>query len=124
MQNEMRDRLIELLLQSDPIKERDMDDEWVDGEIEDIVDHLIENGVLLPPCYIGQPVWEVYNWFTGKVEVREGKVSMLQQKADKTWKIRVSINSSVYDITVDDIGKRIFFSKEEVEKRQEELKNG
>lgn len=43
-----RERLIELLLQSDPIKERDLDDEWFDGETEDISDHLLANGVIVP----------------------------------------------------------------------------
>ena len=47
-----RDRLIELLLQSDPIKERDLDDEWFDGETEDIADYLLANGVILPPCKV------------------------------------------------------------------------
>ena len=121
MQDDMRERLIELIkkvpygVSVGATFERHF--------CEKVADHLIANGVILPPCYIGQPVWEVYKWFTGKVEVREGKISMLQQKADKTWKIRVSINSSVYDITVDKIGKTIFLSREEAEKRQEELKN-
>lgn len=48
-----RERLIELLLQSDPIKERDLDDEWFDGETEDIADHLLANGVIVLPCQKG-----------------------------------------------------------------------
>ena len=43
----MRDRLIKLLNQSDPIMERIMDDEWYFGETEDIADYLIANGVTL-----------------------------------------------------------------------------
>ncbi len=39
--------------------------------------------------------------------IRKGKVSMLQQKADGTWKFRVSFPGSggVYDYKVSDIGK-------------------
>ena len=76
MQKEMRDRLIELLLQSDPIKERDMDDEWVDGEIEDIADHLIENGAILPLVKVGDIVYTIEKycntdpWETEKELVR------------------------------------------------------
>lgn len=44
-----RDRLIELLLKSEPIKERDLDDDWFDGEIEDIADYLLANGVIVAP---------------------------------------------------------------------------
>lgn len=54
-----RDRLIELLLQSDPIKERDLDDEWFDGETEDIADHLLANGVIVLPLPIGSTVYEI-----------------------------------------------------------------
>ena len=40
-----REKLIELLLGCDPIKERDLDDDWHDGELEEIADHLLANGV-------------------------------------------------------------------------------
>ena len=43
-----RDKLIELLLKSEPIKERDLDDDWGDGEIEEIADYLLNNGVTIP----------------------------------------------------------------------------
>ena len=43
-----REKLTKMLLESDPIKERNFDDEWFDGEIEDIADHLIANGVTIP----------------------------------------------------------------------------
>ena len=42
---DMMKKLTKLLLESDAIKERDLDDEWFDGEIEDIAAHLIANGV-------------------------------------------------------------------------------
>lgn len=47
-----RERLKELLLSSDPIKERDLDDDYGDGELDEIVDHLLSNGVIVPPCPI------------------------------------------------------------------------
>lgn len=73
------------------------------------------------PAYIGQPVFEVqarHKFIDNKFvvvnyELQEGKVSMIQQKADKSWKFRVTINSSVCDYTIDEIGKTIFFSKDE-----------
>lgn len=45
-----RERLVELLLESEPIKERDLDDDWGDNEISDIAEHLLENDVIVPPC--------------------------------------------------------------------------
>ena len=80
-----------------------------------ITDFLLEHGVIALPVTIGQPVWELCRWQHKETEIREGKVSMLQQKADKSWKIRISVNSSVYDITLDEIGKKVFLTKEAAE---------
>lgn len=35
---------------------------------------------------------------------------MLQQKANKSWKFRVSDNGSVSDYTLDEIGSKIFLN--------------
>lgn len=45
-----RERLIELLLESEPIKDRNLDDNWCDNEISDIADYLLKNGVIVLPC--------------------------------------------------------------------------
>ena len=55
MQNNMRDRLIELIKQSHCV---DVWDYWNDdfiqpNPIETLADHLIANGVMLPPCNVG-----------------------------------------------------------------------
>ena len=83
---------------------------------EIIADHLLKNGVIVPPCYIGQDIWQIKEYYNGRIEIRKGKVSMLLQKADKTWKIRITVKSSVWDFSPSEIGKRYFFSKEEAEK--------
>lgn len=74
------------------------------------------------PVHIGQPVWTVYQSSYNKlVTITEGKVSMLQQKADKSWKFRISRNGSVEDCSLNDIGSRVFFSKAEAKERAERL---
>lgn len=74
------------------------------------------------PCEVGQKVWFVQstNWQRTEWEVVEGKVSMLQQKVDKSWKVRISFRGSVWDITLDEIGKDYFLSREEAEKALKE----
>ncbi len=71
------------------------------------------------PAYIGQQVWLAYAWYmyngTIKSEVREGKVSMIQQKVDGSWKLRVSVASSVSDYTIEEINQRIFLTEEGAE---------
>lgn len=93
---------------------------------------------VLLPVYIGQPVWyirtlqkylyEEREWETLGYELEEGKVSMLQQKTDKSWKIRVTIGHCVSDYTVGEFNKHLFTNLEDAEaemlKREQELSNG
>ena len=89
-----------------------------------------------PPAYVGQPIYRIkHNWgyrdsdilhenyTTLGYYVVEGKVSMIQQKADKSWKFRMSEGGSVSDHTMSDVGYYIFFDKEEAEKKAEERTN-
>jgi hypothetical protein len=76
------------------------------------------------PVYIGQPVWVANAWYNNLTKeidsgLVEGKVSMLQQKADKSWKFRVT-TKYVSDYDLDDIGTYIFFTKKDAEKALEE----
>lgn len=41
------ERLKNILLSADPIRERDLDDDWGDGELDEIADHLLANGVIV-----------------------------------------------------------------------------
>lgn len=109
-----RDRLIELV---DKAKEEYANDITDHTETDYIVECLLNNGVIVPPCYIGQEIWYLCEHYDGSVEIKKGKISMLQQKADKSWKFRITINSSVWDFKVDDIGVRYFLTKEEAEER-------
>lgn len=43
-----RKKLVELLLSCEEVQERDANDDWLDGELEAIADHLIANGVTVP----------------------------------------------------------------------------
>ena len=89
---------------------------------EELADHLLANGVIVPMCHIGQPIWYICEHvYAGTVEIEEGKISMIQQKADKSWKFRITVNSSVWDFTPDKIGTRYFLTKEEAEAKLKEL---
>lgn len=52
MQNNMRDRLIGVLYKTIAVENEDADDyvEW-------LADHLLENGVIVPPCKVGDTVY-------------------------------------------------------------------
>ena len=67
------------------------------------------------PCAIGQSMWRLLSWYRAPAEIIESKVSMIQQKADKTWKFRISNRYGTSDFATDDIGKEVFYTKEEAE---------
>lgn len=108
-----REKLIELLRKSGASFENALP--------EEIADYLLANGVIVPMCYIWQPIWYICEHvYAGTVEIEEGKISMIQQKADKSWKFRITVNSSVWDFTPDKIGTRYFLTKEEAEQALKE----
>ena len=110
----MRDRLIELISQV----------QYMGGLEGKLADHLLAEGVIVPTCKVGQPIWHITRHYDGRIELGEGKVSMLQQKADKSWKIRISVRSSVWDFTPSEIGQRYFLTREEAEKALAERREG
>ena len=76
------------------------------------------NPTTLPPAYIGMKVWVPHVWYFTEVmtDLREGHVSGLQQKANGSWKIRVTRNSTVADYTIEEFNKYCFLNKEDAEK--------
>ena len=110
----MRDRLIELLLNSDPLHERDLDDDLMDGEIEAIADHLLANGVILPLSKVGDEVWFINCLdeivYIGKIhDVRYNGCSCI-------YRIFRSIeNGGVFAFSDYEIGKSVFFARKEAE---------
>lgn len=68
-----------------------------------------------PKCLVGDIVWGL-SWDTK--EPLKYKVSMLQQKADKSWKVRLSPQQGcpgVFDVTLDEFNKNYFQTREEAE---------
>jgi hypothetical protein len=77
----------------------------------------------LLPVYVGQDIWEVYqSSYSKQVTVTKGKIAMIQQKADKSWKFRVSRTGSVYDCQLSAIGDYIFLDEISAKIKAEELK--
>lgn len=106
----MRDRLIDFLLNSDPLHERDLDDDLMDGEIEAIADHLLENGVIVPPCKVGDIVYmvspggKIHEKLVIGMSVWEGKPPRLGFLCPNALTFRE-----------DHIGETVFFTREEAE---------
>lgn len=94
MQNEMRDRLIELL-----------------GDYlysEQIADHLIANGVILPPCKVGDKVWLINN-------PREYEVLNFHWTGQILWATLILIEEPTImrEIQTTHFGKTVFLTEQE-----------
>mgnify|MGYP007095648601 CR=1 FL=1 len=112
-----RERLIELLLESEPIKDRDLDDNWYDGEISDIADYLLQNGVIVPPVKVGDTVYTV----SKKRGIETKMVVEISWKRDCAgtdlgWGLILSGKRSNNRYNVSSIGKTVFLTKEQAEK--------
>lgn len=124
--DKQREKLIELIHSADlafvakgiEMIENAMNEDLIDKIIsrqEFIADHLIANGVIVPPMKLGLTCFEPCEW---RNEVDECRVSSITQKADGSLKIRITNlhYRSAYEITTDDIGKTVFLSREDAEK--------
>ena len=74
-----------------------------------------KNAYVEVPCVIGQTVWRLCTWFKSPAEIVESRVSMIQQKADKSWKFRISNRYGTCDFKAEEIGQYVFITKEEAE---------
>lgn len=110
----MRDRLVELIK------------EGANGHTfmptDSIADHLIENGVVVPPCKVGDDIWWVYGDGKEDNEVRcqENGVKAVCYFGNGDFKI-----ISQDEMMPEDIGTRwCLFTKEQAEQKLEEMRGG
>lgn len=108
-----RERLVELLLESGPIKERDLDDDWGDNEISDIAEHLLENGVVVLPCKIGTEVYGVSTPCGGCEYYNNSSKEALN--TCRCCKKKEVINFGFSYDCIGEFGKTVFLTKEEAE---------
>ena len=74
---------------------------------------LFKNSTNEIPFTIGQPMWKLYTWANlAPAEILESRVSMIQQKADKSWKVRISNRYGTEDFRAGDVGTYIFLTED------------
>lgn len=111
MPNDMRDRLIELLTDNLPHCDNPLQDTY-DEIVERLADHIIENGVILPPCNVGDTVYKCHTVNlnpTGEITKRT-----IKQITFSAFTVTDDGASGWFDI--DDIGKTVFLTLENAEK--------
>lgn len=120
MQNDMRDRLVEILLQktchySDTPCDNECgvcgNIELYRSDIESIADHLIANGVIVPPCKVGD---KVYGF-----EYPRTDIAAINEETVMSVDIEIETNEGWYGCG--DIGRIVFLTKEQAEQKLKEL---
>lgn len=77
--------------------------------IEAIADYLIKNGVIVPPCKVGDTVWVIWQGFDGRPKTYQ----------DRVWHFTVYSDGIGYETDyLDDgvYGVNLFSTREEAEK--------
>lgn len=103
----MRDELAELLR---------VDMSGCEGDpATEMAEYLISQGVILLPfkIQVGMPVYLLYLTQEDDIAMDEGVVQVITQRADGLWFKAAYKNISYFWSKTTDVGKYIFFSKEE-----------
>lgn len=110
-----RKRLIELLQGA-----KDKYINLLDFEKNLIAKHLLENGVIVPPCKVGDTVW----WVTTSIDenceenpdIEIGKVASFSIQPEGLWAYcRYESGLTFWHLVADYFGKTVFLTKEEAE---------
>lgn len=104
MQNDMRDRLIELIQNAVGGCAR----HWA----KIIADHLLANGVIVPPCKVGD---KIYTY--GAKRVKEWKITFCGENSRGEFLFKAVDEGfkNLLDFWNYEIGKTVFLTKEEAE---------
>lgn len=115
----MRDRLIELLIQS-----------GVTWNPCGVADNLLKNGVIVPPCKVGDTVYVLTHDSPTGIEKSRAKRMQLIELQDGT-SIRIIVpcvyddwGNAIWEFYPEDFGKKVFQTKEQAEKALAEVANG
>ena len=112
-----RDRLIDLLY------------DVLDARPDTIADHLLANGVIVPPCKVGQTVYSFCDVFGAILPyvIQDFKVGFMGKDRPNYWYWEATSHAmetdellDEIDFDLDDIGKTVFLTKSQAE---EALKN-
>ena len=128
MANEMRDRLVELINQG-------LLKQGQGWRTELIADHLIANGVIVPPCKVGDTVYYINRFY--HIELRKDTIykakvvrfvttflgtSLVIQIRDESGCTELSNIDCVETPNIKDFSKTVFLTKEAAEQKLKEMR--
>lgn len=114
MPNNMRDRLIELIYSAN---KKFTDENIADEEVVKILaDYLIENGAIIPPCKVGDTLYDISEFVNGcsYPEIYEYTCEYITIFKDKDGETVFEIDAINFHFN--DFGKTVFLTREDAEK--------
>lgn len=108
-----RDRLIEIL--QDTLHEWECDVSI--KTLTEITEHLIANGVICPPCKVGDTVYALYNGKVLKANIFSMKIETEDNKY--VYMLKLKIFDHFFQFKTFLLGKTVFLTREEAEKALE-----
>ena len=78
-------------------------------------DHLIENGVIVPPCKLGSEIYMLVTRHTKSFEWENKK--MILQNNQHTFIKKTTFTKSNFFKVIEEFGKTVFLTKEDAEQK-------
>lgn len=120
----MKEKLKELLIKADENAAGKMIMDYKDA-VDDIADYLLANGVIVPPCKVGDVVYDyLHKWKKedGITPYQITNITITQNKKGiwtKKYRAMQILDGKTIDwqinFSFDDLGKTVFLSREEAE---------
>jgi hypothetical protein len=126
----MRDRLVELIKKaySQGLKTAFESEENNKSIDEYVADYFLSEGVIVPPCKVGDKAYHLTGIDTRKeldlTDIFEGKVCSISKQEDGLWIFCRYNNGLTYWYKESDIGRKLFFTREQAEKAIAERREG
>ena len=109
----MKDKLIEKLNSFPTWLDTTLKERWMPEAVERLAKHLLGQGVLVPPCNVGDTMW----WIAG-CTYRPHSVEVTKLEYTKSYGFDICVctrNDTRYNFNETDIGKIVFHTREEAE---------
>lgn len=123
----MRDRLIELL--KSPHKAEQLRQMGVTiGKYEDdcveamIADFLLANSVIVPPCKVGDSLWDIRSWANSRLSIINRTIEEVKVERIIFDEFGIGIETEDATYFPEHFGDLIFLTREEAEVKLRELK--
>lgn len=118
-----RDRLIELLMDTETESVPNKDGFYICHlsrvKAEVCADYLLTNGVIVPPCKVGDTVYVVSRYYAGYWEFYKCKIDNITIYEKNTFISCVANDARFgkinFGLNISELGKTVFLTKEEAE---------